>query len=135
MPQKITPSALKAQELTALLQGQTEARTGEELLSTLVQLATERVVQEALEREQAAVLGRGRYERHPAARGYRNGYEDGTLKTAEGVLRVKVPQVRGLEDTYRSQLWTNLAKTSEPLKSLIVEMFVGGMSQRDIAAA
>ena len=47
MPQQIAPSALKAQELTALLQGQTEARTGEELLSTLVQLATERVVQEA----------------------------------------------------------------------------------------
>lgn len=99
MPQKIAPSARKAQELTALLQGQTEARTGEELLSTLGQLATERVVQEALEREQADVLGRGRYERHPAAHGYRNGYEDGTLKTAEGVLRVQVPQVRRLEDT------------------------------------
>ena len=135
MPQKIAPSAVKAQELAALLQGHTQANNGEELLSTLVQFATERVLQEALEREQADVLGRGRYERHPAARGYRNGYEDGTLKTAEGVLRVKVPQVRGLEDTYRSQIWTNLAKTSEHLKSLIVEMFVGGMSQRDIAAA
>jgi hypothetical protein len=50
-------------------------------------------------------------------------------------LRVKVPQVRGLEDTYRAQLWTTLAKTSAPLKSLIVEMFVGGMSQRDLDAA
>jgi transposase-like protein len=126
---------MKAQELTALLQGQTEANNGEELLSTLVQLATERVLQEALEREQAEVLGRGRYERHPVAHGYRNGYEDGTLKTAEGVLRVKIPQVRGLEGTYRSQIWTNLAKTSDHLKSLIVEMFVGGMSQRDIEAA
>jgi hypothetical protein len=69
MPQKRAPSALKAQELTALLQGDTEARTGEALLRTFVQLATERVIQEAFEREPAAVLGRGRYERHAAARG------------------------------------------------------------------
>jgi transposase-like protein len=51
------------------------------------------------------------------------------------VLRVKGPQVRGLEEPYRSQIWTNLAKTSERLKTLIVEMFVGGMSQRDIEMA
>jgi transposase-like protein len=48
---------------------------------------------------------------------------------------VKVPQVRGLEEPYRSQVWTHLAKTSERLKTLVVEMFVGGMSQRDIAMA
>jgi transposase-like protein len=67
--------------------------------------------------------------------GYRNGYEDRTLKTAEGVLGVKVPQVRGRDEPYRSQVWANLAKTSDHRKTLIVEMFVGGMSQRDIAAA
>ena len=70
----------------------------------------------------------------PAARrlGYRNGYETGTLKTAEGVLHVKVPQIRGRKDAYRSQFWGNVAKTSDVLKRLIVEMYVGGMSQRDI---
>jgi transposase-like protein len=57
------------------------------------------------------------------------------LKTAEGVRRVQVSQVRGLDEPYHSQVWTHLAKTSERLKSLIVEMCVGGMSQRDIAAA
>ena len=79
MPQKIAPSAVQAQELAALLQGQTEASNGEELLSTLVQMATERMLQEALEQEQAEVLGRSRYERRGATQGYRNGYEDGTL--------------------------------------------------------
>jgi transposase-like protein len=62
-----------------------------------VPLATERVWPETLEQEQAEVLGRGRYERQAAARGYRKGSEDGTLRTAAGVLRVTVPQVRGLE--------------------------------------
>lgn len=92
MTKRIAPSEAKAQALAALLQGQTEVRSGEELLSTLVQLATARVVQEALEREQTETLGRSRYERREVAQGYRNGYEEGTLKTAEGVLRVKVPQ-------------------------------------------
>jgi transposase-like protein len=40
-----------------------------------------------------------------------------------------------LEDPYRSQIWTNLAQTSDRLKTLIVEMFVGGMSQCDIEMA
>ena len=71
------------------MQGQLEARSGEELLSTLVRLSTERVRQEALEDEQAQALGRGRYERRDEAQGDRNGYEAGTLKTAEGVLRVE----------------------------------------------
>ncbi len=115
-----------------MLQGQSDAQSGGELLSALVRLSTERVLQEALEQEQAQALGRGRYERREGELGYRNGYEAGTLKTAEGVLRVQVPQVRGREAPYRSQLWSNVANTSDVLKRLIVEMYVGGMSQRDI---
>jgi transposase-like protein len=98
MEKKIAPSERKAQEIQALMQGQLEARSGEELLSTLVRLSTERVLQEALEDEQALALGRERYERRNSALGYRNGYESGTLKTAEGVLRVQVPQSRGGEE-------------------------------------
>lgn len=126
MSQRIAPSAVKAQELGAMLQGQSDAQSGEELLSTLVRLSTERVLQEALEHEQAQALGRGRYACREGEGGYRNGYEDGTLKTAEGVLWVKLPQIRGREEPYRSQLWNHMASTSEVLKRLIVEMYVGG---------
>ena len=132
MEKKIAPSEVKAQALRALLQGQHDAQSGEELLSTLVRLSTERVLQGALEHEQAAALGRGRYEARGEKLGYRNGYENGTLKTGEGVLRVKLPQIRGQEDPYRSPLWGQVATTSDVLKRLIVEMYVGGMSQRDI---
>jgi putative transposase len=132
MKNKIAPSAMKAQELGAMLQGQCEGQSGEELLSALVRLSTERVLQEALEHEQAQALGRGRYERGDGELGYRNGYEPGTLKTAEGVLRVQVPQIRGRAEPYRSQLWNQVGTTSEVLKRLIVEMYAGGLSQRDI---
>jgi transposase-like protein len=132
MEKRIAPSEKKAQALQAVLQGQLDGQDGEEILSTLVRLSTERVLQEALEQEQAVVLGRERYERREGERGYRNGYEAGTLKTAEGVLRVEVPQIRGREEPYRSELWSQVAKTSDVLKRLIVEMYAGGLSQRDI---
>jgi transposase-like protein len=132
MEKKIAPSEQKAQALRELLQGQAEGQSGEELLSLLVRLSTERILQEALEEEQAVALGRGRYEARGEKAGYRNGYENGTLRTGEGVLQVKVPQIRGQAEPYRSQLWQNMSKTSDVLKKLVVEMYVGGMSQRDI---
>lgn len=131
MQERIAPSEKKAQELGALLQGQSDAQSGEEVLSALVRLSTERVLQEALEHEQAEALGRARYTRRSGTVGYRNGYEEGTLKTAEGVRRVQVPQIRGQGEPYRSSLWNQVANTSEVLKRLIVERYVGGMSQRD----
>lgn len=73
MQERIAPSEKKAQELRAMRQGQSEAPSGEELLSTLVRLSTERVWQEALEHEQAEALGRARYERREGELGYRNG--------------------------------------------------------------
>lgn len=54
------------------------------------------------------------------------------MKTAEGGLRVEVPQIRGREDPYRCRLWGHLATTSDVLKKLMVEMYAGGLSQHDI---
>lgn len=132
MEKRIAPSEQKAQALRAVLQGHLDGQSGEELLSTLVRLSTERILQEALEHEQAQALGRGRYEARGEKGGYRNGYEKGTLKTAEGIFHVQLPQIRGREEPFRSALWGQLANTSEVLKRLIVEMYVGGLSQRDI---
>jgi transposase-like protein len=91
-------------------------------LSLLVCLSTERILQEALEQEPAGALGRGRYEARGENGGYRNGYEKGTLKTGEGILQVQVPQIRGQAEPYRSQLGSNVSRTSEVLKKRIVAM-------------
>jgi transposase-like protein len=128
----VAPSVQKAQALHAWLQGEMTAENGSALLSTLVRLATERILQDALEQEQADTLGRDRYERAEEARGYRNGYEPGTLKTAEGVLRLQLPQIRGHAVPYRSRLWGEVKGTSNVLRTLIQEMYVNGLSQRDI---
>jgi transposase-like protein len=122
MEKRIAPSEHQAQELRALREGQNEAQSGSELLSPLIRLSTERILQEALEQEQTEALGRARYARRAGSQGYRHGDEDGTLKTAEGVLRLKVPQLSGRAEPVRSQLWEGVANTSESLKRLIVEM-------------
>jgi hypothetical protein len=53
MEKRIAASEQKAQALRAFLQGQAEGESGEELLSLLVRRSTERILQEALEEEQA----------------------------------------------------------------------------------
>ena len=77
MEKKIAPSERKAQALRALLQGQRDAQSGEELLSTLVRLSTERVLQEALEQEQAEALGRGGTKRAESKWGIATGMRTG----------------------------------------------------------
>jgi transposase-like protein len=89
-------------------------------------------VQQGLEQEQNDFLGRGRYERGAGTRGRRNGYEDAALRTAEGKIGVKVPQVRDASTPYAPKLIEFLAGNSEALDQLIVEMYARGLSTRDV---
>jgi transposase-like protein len=135
MTKKRAPSKQKAQELAQWLEGQSTTHSGEELWSALVRPSTERVLQEALEQEQAEARGRSRYERWPTPQGYRNGYEDGTVKTAEGVFGLQLPQVRGLREPSRAKLGAALGRTSDVLTRMIVERYAGGMAQHDSESA
>ena len=105
---RISPSEQKKQELRNLFEQSDEEATDSQMaLSELVRLTTEKTLQEMLELEQVEKLGRARYERRaePSTM-HRNGYEAGTLKTAEGVFRVQLPQIRGAEEPYRSKIWS-----------------------------
>lgn len=53
MEKQIAPSEQKAQALRAVLQGPWDGQGGEALLSTIVRLSTERILQEAVEHAQA----------------------------------------------------------------------------------
>ncbi len=57
MTRKIAPSERKAQGIAQWLHGQREGSDGQELVSALVGLSSERGLQEALEHEQAEALG------------------------------------------------------------------------------
>jgi putative transposase len=135
---RIPPSEQIRKQLDELLGNGLEGQ--DNLVGTLVQLGAQLVVQELLERETTERLGRGHYQhREPgeALRGYRNGYEPGRLRTAEGDIPLQVPQVREWagDGPYRSQLIQFLRGNSDVLNGLAVEMYARGLSVRDIEDA
>jgi putative transposase len=132
---RVPPSVLVREDLDRLLGGGVDEGTN--IISTLVETVTQLVVQELLEAEQADYLGgRGRYERRGAdQRGARNGYEPGRIRTAEGAVPVRVPQVRDAGETYRSNLMTFLDGNSDVLERLVTEMYARGLSTRDVEDA
>jgi transposase-like protein len=110
---------------------------GSNIVSALAEAVTRLVVQELLEGEQADYLGgRGRYERRGEGQsGSRNGYESGRVRTAEGAIEVAVPQVRGVDEPFRSSLMGFLDGNSEVLERLVCEMYARGLSTRDVEDA
>jgi transposase-like protein len=134
--QRIPPSQKIGKQFQQLID---QGLDGEEdVTSMVVRLGSERVVQEMVEQEVTDYLERGHYERRRPEqehRGYRNGYEPGRIRTAEGEILVQVPQVRDAPETYRSQLMVFLRGNSDVLERLAVEMYARGLSTRDIEDA
>jgi transposase-like protein len=109
-----------------------------DVTSLIVRLGVEQLVQDLLEQEVTDYLEREHYQRRRPEqehRGYRNGYEPGRMRTAEGEIVVQVPQVRDAPQTYRSELMTFLRGNSDVLERLAVEMYARGLSTRDIEDA
>jgi putative transposase len=132
---RVAPSVIARERLHELLDGAAERDVN--IVSELVQVISELVVQELMEAEQADFLGgRGHYQRREdGQRGFRNGYEPRRVRTAEGPLSVQVPQVRGAGTPFRSTLMGFLEGNSDVLERLVTEMYARGLSTRDIEDA
>src|SRR5215217_1485249 len=112
--------------------------------SSLVLLAAQLILEEALEGEGRDEIGRERYaraagigrERYARAAGetsgYRNGYRTGRMKTAEGMVEFAAPQVRDTTKPFVSAIRQNLSGRTEALEDLAVELYARGLSTRDI---
>lgn len=130
MNQRIAPSQKLQQGLHEML---SQGYTQDDLpASQFLKLAAQLVVQQVLEQEVVDYLGRERYERQPEATGYRNGYKPGRIRSAEGDIRVEVPQVRQTPEPYQSRLMNFLRGNSDVLDYLVTQMYTRGLSTRDI---
>ncbi len=128
---KIRPSERISREIDQLIAN--GCPESEDLLSLLLKKSVAKIIQEILEQEIADYLGRDYYQRQPEARsGYRNGYEPKTLKTAEGKIIIDVPQLRNTDETYRSAFLKRFGTNTAELERLALEMYVRGLSTRDI---
>ena len=106
---------------------------GEHPLDAFVRLGIRYMLQVALEQEVEEFLGRAHYQRGKRRRqGWRNGYEGGKVKTAEGLLEIALPRVRETEEPFRSRLAPFFREGPEALGRLVTEMYVRGLSTRDV---
>jgi putative transposase len=129
---RIAPSArLEAQIAELLTQDFADDR---ERLAELGRLGARLVLQRAVEDEVATFLGRARYERTPAATGSRNGTRPKAVQTAEGELRVAMPQIRDTPERFISRVFpdSRTVVRTRPLEALIIGGYVRGLSDRDI---
>jgi putative transposase len=134
MSNTIPPSEQVRQQLQAFLREGIQTST--QPSSELLRLAAQVIMQELLEQEVTDFLGRERYARRAEGeQGYRNGYEPGHIRSAEGEIEVRVPQVRASEQPYRSTLMDFLRGNSDVLEYLVVQMYTRGLSTRDIEEA
>src|SRR5438270_6909601 len=112
----------------------------QKMLSELGRLGARLIIQRAVEDEFDTWLGRARYERRPeAGPGKRNGFRPRHVQTAEGELRIEIPQVREAAMPFISKLFPKwhckrLLRT-DPLKALVIGGFVRGLSMRDVESA
>lgn len=91
------------------------------------------MIQVAVEEEVTEFLGRTHYKRGERSRfGWRNGYEPKTIKTANGPLDISMPQVRATEEAFNSEFVKMAGNRSSVLEGLITQMYVRGLSTRDI---
>jgi transposase-like protein len=106
-------------------------------LSESIRLGAQLMLQKAVELEVTEFLGRDHYQRSrdEVLQGYRNGYEVKQVQTAEGTLHLKMPQVRDSIEAFDSVWLRALVRRSDNLASLIPQLYVKGLSTRDIEAA
>ena len=101
MERRIAPSAPIEEDIEAvLLDGVADP---DAWISELGRLATQLIIQRAVEDEVEAFLSRARYQRTPDAKGSRNGHRPRRIQTAEGEIVVAMPQVRDTLDRFRQQ--------------------------------
>jgi transposase-like protein len=127
---RIPPSSKLRQEVEEVFTGwETEGHP----LDNFVRLGARYMLQVAVEQEVEDYLGRAHYRRGSRRKnGWRNGYEPGKVKTADGLLEVALPQLRATEESYHSRLARMFREGSDVLGKMVTEMYVRGLSTRDV---
>ena len=108
-------------------------------LEEAVRLQVRGFIEELLQEELEAALGRGRYERGEAAKGHRHGRRPRQLVTTFGPLELSVPRARlhdgADEREWKSALLPAYKRLSHRAEALIAQAYLAGMNTRRVRRA
>ena len=128
MPRKVTPADRYRQ---VLMEAVGEASLD---FSGYCRLAAQAMLQTALEIEATEFIGRASYERRRDGQAaYRNGFKRRQVTTGEGAIELKVPQSRNGPEPFQTVVLGAYQRRSEVLEALIPQLYVKGLSVRDIS--
>lgn len=127
---KVAPSERFRQELMGSVAGASQSFSG------YCRLAAQAMLQAAMEVEAAAFIGRTTYQRREEDQAtYRNGYKRRSIATGEGPIELHVPQTRDGVQPFQTQILDAYRRRSETLEALIPQLYVKGLSVRDVSDA
>ena len=108
-----------------------------EALEDLVRRGAQEMLRRALEEEVEGFLGRSRYDREGAFRGYRNGHApERTVGSGLGAVAVRAPRVRDVPpevapDGYRSAILPRYQRRTQAQSQLFAQLYLEGLSSGD----
>lgn len=130
MRRKITPGARFRQELMGAVSGSRESFSG------YCRLAAQAMLQTAMEVEATEFIGRETYQRREEDQAlYRNGYKRRKVATGEGAIELQIPQTRDGAEPFATKIVEAYRRRSETLEALIPQLYVKGLSVRDVSDA
>lgn len=107
-------------------------------LEELARAGAREMLMRALHEEVGVYLGRGRYERTDAYRGYRNGSTSRKLTLGTGTLDLAVPRVRDAPEgqaPFESKVLRKHQRRSDTIDATFLNLFVEGLATRDFEPA
>jgi transposase-like protein len=108
-------------------------------LEEAVRLQVRSFIEELLEEELEAALGRSRYERHGTASGHRHGRRPRQLVTTFGPVELSVPRARLRDEAgereWKSTLLPAYKRLSHRAEALIAQAYLAGMNTRRVRRA
>jgi transposase-like protein len=132
---RVSPSERVRAEVDALFSSDQDLST---VLEEVGRLTVRLLMQQAIEAEVDAFLGRRRYEprTEDCPAGSRNGWQPPrAVRTTMGAVELQRPKLRDTDERFCSQLFGLGVTRTAALEALVVSVWVRGLSDRDIEAA
>ncbi len=127
--------SVKRQDLDAGAEARELAR---DQVEELARAGAREMLMAALNEEVDVYLGRSRYQRDEAFRGYRNGTAPRRLTLGSGTVELDQPRVRDLprdQEPFESKILRKYQRRSDTIDETFMKLFIEGLATRDFEPA